>query len=329
MRGAASVFAALTIALGHAACGTSPPLPPDANDPAYTVTARTWLMAGDGLTPRDATLDVLVAAPANVKSVDAWLDGAMTPVALAVQPDGRFGVSLPAPPIGDHTLLLASDGNQMAFATHPFHVSGALYAVVSADWDNSDNLDAYLMNVEAMRKAHPHLVISQFFAPYVFTDPATTQARKDRNVSWMKTQHDLFGDEIGVHVHPYCNFISTVILDGKNLDCHVMPSTNLQGPLPAPNSTVLEVPDNGCLVDYMSAPQMQAVLAANWDGASALATPRVFQIGFHPPDFSGFLLLRMQQTLDTVAKGLYLSDGGPIVHANLSDLVKVKGWPEK
>jgi hypothetical protein len=294
----------------------------------------------------------------------------------------------------------------------------------------------YLANIDKLRADHPSLVMTQFFGPYVLTDPTTTQARKDVNVAWIKKQHDMFGDEIGVHIHPWCNFVQTVLSQcratpssvdpqgdatgyttifaaytvdeqtqllqgasdlleanglgrptsfraggwtadlgtiqavqaaGYTVESSALPAstiqqawagyvlaswnaanwagitetsqpyfpstTNLVSDTPGPDMLVLEVPDNGCLVDYMTSAQMIDVLNQNWPTSHvALATPTVFQVGFHPPDFMDDpppydFLARMEGALDEVDKHLYSDDNGPIRYARLVDLTKV--WVPK
>jgi hypothetical protein len=47
-------------------------------------------------------------------------------------------------------------------------------------------------------------------------------------VDWLKHQRDAFGDEIGVHIHPYCNFVDTTTVTSTSL---------WPRPTPVPSST--------------------------------------------------------------------------------------------
>src|SRR5438477_11355882 len=78
----ASLVASLVAACGYApdadgdglpAVRSTPPAEPAGDDPAFVLAHRSWLMAGDGLTPRD-DLAVTVGAPAGTRFVDAWID---------------------------------------------------------------------------------------------------------------------------------------------------------------------------------------------------------------------------------------------------------------
>ena len=52
---------------------------------------------------------------------------------------------------------------------------------------------------------------------------------------------------------------------------------------PARTSAMLEVPDNGVMIDYVSIAEMNAIFDANWDGAP-FAAPKTLMMGFHPVD---------------------------------------------
>lgn len=93
-----------------------------------------------------------------------------------------------------------------------------------------------------------------------------------------------------------------------------------------PQVAVLEVPDNGALVDYVSDREMNAIFELNWPGG-ALPEPRVFSIGYHPPNFSQDLFTRMDSALYTVDQHLAADDAGPVVYATASELARVWTLP--
>jgi len=93
----------------------------------------------------------------------------------------------------------------------------------------------------------------------------------------------------------------------------------------SPAVPVLEVPDNGALVDYVSGDEMIEIFRANWPGG-ALDTPRQFSIGYHPPNYSSRYHPRMMDILNHVDLNLAETGGGPAVYTTLSDLVQV--WPQ-
>jgi hypothetical protein len=62
--------------------------------------------------------------------------------------------------------------------------------------------------------------MTHFVGPYAFTDPTVTAERRAALVRWLARQRDTFGDEIGLHIHPYCSFV-----ESAGLRCVVDQST--------------------------------------------------------------------------------------------------------
>ncbi len=403
---------------------SGPPIAAGVDDPAWQVTvSRAWVLKADGLTPGEREVTVRVVAPADASGVRASLDD--DPARVAVRgADGVWSVALPVADlaVGAHTVRVAPTG-AVAVASQPLQVSFAAYVVVSTDWDNTRFTDSYLRRIESLREHHPGLVYSHFFAPYHYTDPQVTDAREAEIEAWVKAQCDQYGDELGVHIHGWCHFVTaagvpcrttpayapndttgyvTVIaaytveematqlryavqlfaqhglgrptsfraggwtadlgtlraLDstGFTVDSSAMrpdrigswrgyllydwnqtnwagitdtsqpyhPSDTLitQG-APARPMRLLEVPDNGILVDYITGPEMVAVYEANAPSGGTLAQPTLFQVGFHPPNFSTTFALRMEAALSHVDAHLASADAGPAVYARISDLTRV------
>lgn len=416
------------------ACGSELPAigdrpePPATNDPAYTVrSVKDWYLIGDAATEGQDTLTVFVDAPAGTRFVDAWI-GDLPPQRLDEQPDGSFGVqfALADLPAGTHDLLLAADGEAVAFARVPFHRSAPYYVLVTTDWDFSDPGDQVIAYQNQMHREHPELRITHFIGPYTFTDPTLPVVRQQFLAEWLVEQRDTFTDEIGLHIHPYCHFVEsaglTCITDqstvytqdvtGYTIKCAAYdrqqfgtllehaaalfeqhglgrPRTfraggwtasidtlaaladkgftadtsalnwarieewegrnngelyrwNMEnwGPIndtsqpyfpneqiptsdAAPNLTILEVPDNGVMIDYVSLDEMNGLFDANWSG-EPLATPSVLMMGFHPSkSFSPDEFGRVDGFLDYADKFLASQQAGPVVYITLEDLVPV------
>jgi hypothetical protein len=205
-----------------------PPAAPTQNASNFQWQARSWLMAGDGLTPKDQTWDVLAAVTDGASYVDLWVDD--TPgQRMQKNPDGTFHLAVVAPPVGDHTVIFAADGAATALAQVPLHVSHAIYTVVSTDWDDSDNSDTNYQLMDQLRMRHPSLVMTQFFGPYVITDTVVAAARRASNIAYMKLQHDMYGDEIGVHIHPWCSFVNTTPVTCRTMPSDTMPMGDTSG----------------------------------------------------------------------------------------------------
>ncbi len=85
---------------------------------------------------------------------------------------------------------------------------------------------------------------------------------------------------------------------------------------------ILEVPDNGILVDYVETYEMIDIFETNWDGG-LLEAPVNFSIGYHPSNFNPAFKERITDTLTHVDQFLASEDKGPVIYGRLSDMAKV------
>lgn len=432
-----ATFVSLLLA-GAGCAGTSVPIPDHppgapskADEAGFTIEGlKSWYLIANDLTPGDDRLEVSIEAAEPVEVIDLWLDRQFAARGQASGGRVELAVDIAALAAGEHEILLAADGAEFAFAQRFFVRSHPLYVVVSNDWDNSDNADATLERQERLHARHPSLLLTHFVGPYTFTDPAVTPARRQFLVDWVSELRDREGDEIGLHIHPYCNFVEdaglacktdhsfardtgdatgytiflgsyseeefTALLEhaidlfqaaglgrptsfragGWTLEPQTMralaatgfaadtsaanwarmeewadnpgatlfqwnrehwapiaetsqpyyPSTTDLLATSSPRVSVLEVPDNGLLVDYVTGSEMVEMFEENL-GSGALSAPRVYSIGYHPPNFSETFFARMDQALGEIDRHLAGSDLGPVVYARLSDLARV--WPRQ
>lgn len=215
-----ALLATLTAGCFDSGPSPTPPAPPAENDAAFSISGvRGWALIGNTLTPGHDTFEIAVSAPADVAIVDLWLDGA-----AGVRLDESAGlfrtsVDLTGLAPGEHQLLLAADRSTTAFAAVDFKRSHPLYVVVGTDWDDPDTPDASLALQDQLHVDHAELKLTHFVGPYTFTAPEMTTERIGQLVDWLKHQRDAFGDEIGVHIHPYCNFVDTTAVN-----CRTEPS---------------------------------------------------------------------------------------------------------
>lgn len=421
---------AIVLSLGVSACGDpdpreAKPAAPDANDAAYTVSGiKDWYLVSNAATTVDEVMTIFVAAPGGTEFVDVWV-GDLRVERLAVQPDGRFAtqLSVAAVPAGTHEVLLAANGSTTAFAKVPFKRSAPYYVLVTTDWDFADPGNQANTYQDMLHRDHPELRMTHFVGPYTFTDPTVTPARQAELAAWLLKQRDMFDDEIGLHIHPYCNFVtttgltcvsdqSTVYLAGdttgytiklgaynraqfgqlldKSIELFAQHGLNRPrtfraggwtatldtlgaladkgfiadtsalnwkrieewegkelyrwnmeqwGPITdtsqpyyvsqsnvltdaAPTLPLLEVPDNGVMIDYVTLPEMNGIFDTNWDG-EPLTSPLTLMMGFHPatPGFNESEYLRVDGFLKYADKHLGTRHLGPVVYITLEDVV--------
>ncbi len=409
------------------ACGSDrqeKPAAPAANDPAYKISgAEPWWVVGTAATPSDDVMTIRVEAPSGTDFIDAWV-GDLPVVRLSEQPDGAFGtlVTVTDVPAGAYDIVLAANGSTTAFASKPLYRSAPYYVLVSTDWDFSDPGDTANGYQDLMHRDHPELRITHFVGPYTFTDPAVTAARQQVLVTWLLKQRDTFKDEIGLHIHPYCNFVThaglTCVTDqstvsatddtgytiklgaygrtnmGILLDHAAMlfeqhglnrPRTFRAGGWTAtletlqaladkgftadtsalnwarieewngkelyrwnmenwnpindksqpywpgqtnvltqvdPTMPILEVPDNGVMIDYVTLAEMKGLFDTNWNG-EPLTAPITLMMGFHPanPGFTEAEYLKVTNFLKYADLHLATRHLGPVVYTTLGGVV--------
>lgn len=87
-----------------------------------------------------------------------------------------------------------------------------------------------------------------------------------------------------------------------------------------PNVRILEVPDNGIMVDYVTRAEMVEIFGKVW-GGPALTEPKTYMMGFHPsPNMTSGEYSRIDGILDHAdlyRASLHL---GPVVYARLKDM---------
>ncbi|MDB4958124.1 MAG: hypothetical protein JWO36_5693 [Myxococcales bacterium] len=398
------------------------PTAPAANDPAFTISdIRNWYLIADAATPGNDALSVMVIPPTGTKFIDAYVAD-LPPVRMDEYTDAfRVKVDIKTLAAGAHDVLLTADGSDTAFAKLTFNRSAAYYVLVSTDYDFSDPGTYAIGYMDWLHRDHKGMRITHFWAPYTYTDPVVTDVRRGELDTWIKKQRDTFHDEIGLHIHPYCNFVvdagltcitnrSTVYTTGDmsgytiNLSAygrtdfstllqhaftlfsqhglgkpttfraggwtadlntllalndngfiadtsalnwarieewkgaelynwnmsHWAPINDTSQPYwpsqtdvlssAAPDMGLLEIPDNGVMIDYVSVAEMNGIFDANWDG-SPFATPRTLMMGFHPATgFTDAEYRRVDELLKHADAHLAATGLGPVVYITLSDV---------
>jgi len=399
-----------------------PPAAPDQNDPAYTVEAKAWYLVGNELTPGGDTFHAEIDGAAGF--VDAWVNGA--PGVRLVRDGSHFTLDADIASLapGDYDVLFAADGSDTAFAKFTLHRSHPYYVFVSTDWDFSDPSDMANEFQDRMHAEHPGIKVTNFVGPYTFTDDTVVDdAREAELVAWVKHERDDFGDEIGLHIHPYCNFVDTTGVtcdtvdklapdsdntgytvglfayghddmltllqaadalfvqagfgkpvtfragawsasadtlraladDGFVADTSALnwihieewnhfgagtlfswnrdnwstitdtsqpyyPNETDQQSSDEPTISMLEVPDNGVMVDYVSVDEMHTIFDENWDG-TPLQQPTTFMMGFHPSaNLTDADMSRVDGLLDVTDQYLAQDGNGPVVYEVLKNM---------
>jgi len=386
---------------------------------------RKWYLIGNSLTPGNNIIHFRVDTDADVQSLEVFIDNQFTGKLSKATAEFVGNIDITSLIPGKHSLQLIADGNATFIAKCFFYRSHPIYVLLTTDWDTSDSKNSVLKRHEQLHYEHPALKITHFFAPYTFTDPALSEPRRIYLANWIIRLRDSYQDEIGLHIHPYCNFVNTV----AGVDCHFKPSDTFQigdssgytvlsssysetdylrllkaadalfiahglgkptsfrtGSWAAgahtlkalaadgfvadssannwlrikeeskndgngllykwnrqhwrtindlsqpyypsehnpsttgiPSINILEVPDNGSLVDYVTADEMIRIFKSNWPGR-ALSRPGTYVFGFHPVSYNQAFHERIEKTLNYIDHFLAENDQGPVVYETLSHM---------
>ena len=225
----------VALVLSIHACGYPDPNPnrpsaPSENDPDFSAQGLdSWSLVGDAATPARNQLTAIITAPGGTDYVDAYIPG-LQPIRM-IEQDGAFAmdVSIAALPVGAHEILFSANGSNKAFASHTLNRSAAYYVLVTTDYNFSDPGANSLGYMDSLHTDHPDLVITHFWAPYTYTDTVVTEARRTVLDTWIKKQRDEQGDEIALHIHPWCHFVVSAGLTCITDQSTTMPSGDTSG----------------------------------------------------------------------------------------------------
>ncbi len=200
--------------------GPTIPVAPSADTAGWNLSVdRRWSAVGDGLTPAHETLGIEVSGSGTGLPLLLWVDGEWSWQLPSSSGQQSFELPLADLPAGEHELLLAEQGAEVALIARDFITTQPLYVVTSIDWDSSDTADSELTWQEQLHADHPGLKLTHLVGPYTWTDPELTAQRQDQLRDWLVMMEDSFDDEIGLHIHPWCHFVETA-----GVTCRTEPS---------------------------------------------------------------------------------------------------------
>jgi len=181
---------------------------------------KDWYLIGNAISPGNDTLNVSVDVSGRAESLEAVIDGGLARHLTKTAAGFGGAIDISQLPPGLHTLTLAADGSQSPFANLHFRRSHPLYVLMTTDWDSPDSEDSILRLHEKLHTEHPGLKFTHFLGPYTFTDPAVSKVRQAYLTDWLIKLRTTYQDEIGLHIHPFSNFVNTV----PGVPCRFKPS---------------------------------------------------------------------------------------------------------
>lgn len=253
---------------------------------------RKWLLKADGFTPADTFLSVSASLPDSEQIADPVVEYQILGTELAGQMDrislGTWQKLIDVTSLlpGNYHVGVTAAESGLSGGSDPvtFHVSYAFYYAWTIDWEGSYVAKSpYLDSLGAMADRH-EMPMTQLFNPRIYTLPGMPEWQRSAMTQWVMDRAAAKGDEIGLHLHMYCDFVS-----GAGL-------TPLTSPRWSARSDGYDVPFTA--YDYQ---QSLALLdyAVNLFRARGLGTPTSFRGGGCFADEDNLKALSDRGLLDT------------------------------
>jgi hypothetical protein len=110
--------------------------------------------------------------------------------------------------------LVDRENNHIKSQKCGFHLSQPLYVAWTIDWEGYDINDLYL-NALANIAEQYGLKMTHFFNPRIYTNNSISPDRQDFLTNWVKLRKTNQGEEIGLHLHMFYDFILNAGLEPK------------------------------------------------------------------------------------------------------------------
>lgn len=168
------------------------------------------------LTDRDTVVHYEIQIPSSLFAgmdkapVYLTVDGMVVEALIQDQDTYRTQYDLEALTPGSHMLAatIQTPRGDFVTASSEITVSAPLLVAWTIDWEGYDVSDAYLTAMEQIAVDHD-IVMTQLFNPRIYVTEEVTSERATYLTDWVKRRQDVFGDEIGLHLHMFPDFIET------------------------------------------------------------------------------------------------------------------------
>ena len=177
--------------------------------------SRKWLLKADGCTAADTFLSISASLPDSEQIADpvveyqvlgTGLSGEMDRTSLGIW-HKQVDVTGLLPGSYHVGVTVADSGLTGGSDPITFHVSYAFYHVWTIDWEGSYVAKApYLDSLGALADRHG-MPMTQLFNPRIYTLPGMPEWQRSAMTQWVKDRAAFKGDEIGLHLHMYYDFV--------------------------------------------------------------------------------------------------------------------------
>lgn len=118
--------------------------------------------------------------------------------------------------LGKHQVktVVQIGGNEIATQPSSFNISDPVYVTWTIDWEGYDANQSYLDALTTISEEQ-QMPMTQLFNPRIYTAPDITPERVEYLTAWVKNRGQLYGEEIGLHLHMFPDFIQAAGLEVK------------------------------------------------------------------------------------------------------------------
>lgn len=95
-----------------------------------------------------------------------------------------------------------------------FYITAPLYVVWTIDWEGYDVDDRYLEALEQIASQYA-MPMTQMFNPRIYTSAEIQPPRVEFLTDWVRKRKDFTGDEIGLHLHMFPDFVEASGISAK------------------------------------------------------------------------------------------------------------------
>lgn len=118
---------------------------------------------------------------------------------------------------GEHKIRTIIQTPRQDINTHAttIFITEPLYITWTMDWEGYDVSDSYLDALISMSEKYS-IPMTHLFNPRIYTAPDIPESRAEYLTQWVINRRDIYGEEIGLHLHMFFDFVEAAGLEPKS-----------------------------------------------------------------------------------------------------------------
>lgn len=181
--------------------------------PIIVKTNKTWNLISD-IKNISSNLDISVESSSipNNASAEFKISESFVKGKMELNPENNLWEgSIPIKKLspGVHQVQVTFKNNDQILKSQKqgFYVSYPIYVTWNQDWEGYDVQSSYIQAMESISKKHG-MPMTHLFNPRIYVTSTIPQNRQDFLTNWVKERKEKYGEEIGLHLHMFYDFIA-------------------------------------------------------------------------------------------------------------------------